>query len=46
MFAQDCSEEELRAVGKELLTPQRDRGIDVHGARVLWFRPRVPKKRA
>ena len=32
MFAQDCSEEELRAVCKELFTPQRDHGIDVHGA--------------
>jgi hypothetical protein len=28
MFAQDCSEEELRAVCKELFTPQRDDGID------------------
>jgi hypothetical protein len=32
MFAQDCSEEELRAVCKELFIPQRDHGIDVHGA--------------
>jgi hypothetical protein len=32
MFAQDCSEEELRAVRKELFIPQRDDGIDAHGA--------------
>jgi hypothetical protein len=32
MFAQGCSEEELRAVCKELFIPQRDHGIDVHGA--------------
>jgi hypothetical protein len=32
MFAQDCSEEELRAVYKELFIPQRDQGIDAHGA--------------
>jgi hypothetical protein len=30
--AQDCSEEELRAVCKELFIPQRDHGIDAHGA--------------
>jgi hypothetical protein len=32
MFAQDCSEEELRAVCKELFIPQCDHGIDAHGA--------------
>ena len=31
-FAQDCSEEELRAVCKELFISQRDHGIDAHGA--------------
>jgi hypothetical protein len=30
MFAQDCSEEELRAVCKELFIPQRDHGIHAH----------------
>jgi hypothetical protein len=32
MFAQNRSEEELRAVCKELFIPQRDHGIDAHGA--------------
>jgi hypothetical protein len=32
MFAQDCSKEELRAVCKELFIPQRDHGIEAHGA--------------
>jgi hypothetical protein len=32
MFAQDCSEEELRAICKELFIPQSDHGIDAHGA--------------
>jgi hypothetical protein len=32
MFAQDRSEEELRGVCKELFIPQRDHGIDAHGA--------------
>jgi hypothetical protein len=29
-FAQDCSEEELRAVCKELFIPQRDQRIDTY----------------
>jgi hypothetical protein len=32
MFAQDCSEEELRAICDGLFIPQRHHGIDAHGA--------------
>src|SRR5258706_11724489 len=32
MFAQDCSQEELRAICDGLFIPQRHDGIDAHGA--------------
>jgi hypothetical protein len=32
MFAQDCSEEDLRAICEGLFVPQRHHGIDTHRA--------------
>ena len=32
MFAQDCSEEDLRAICEGLFVPQRHHGIDIHRA--------------